>query len=363
MSERSQTISSHASSWATNTTVEQVAATMRKARSVVVTTHAKPDGDAIGSALAVARSLRHGGADVAVWLTGPLPRWTREMCDRTPEREFQPGRPLTPADGQVWENPDPDLAVVVDTGSWNQVAELRPWLEGRAERTIIMDHHLHGDAPMASRRIVDSTSASCTQVVAPVCAALMGASSAAGLPADVAEPLYLGLATDTGWFRYSSVTPATLRLAADLVEAGVNHTRLYRVIEQQDNAARWRLLGRALSSLVLHDIGGAGRIATMRLTLGDFRQTGADQNDMSGFADMVLTVASVEVSVVLSESPVAPGEPPLTKFSLRSKPGPGAVDVNAVAKKLGGGGHARAAGAKMRAGLDDAQRALLEALR
>ena len=78
---------------------------------------------------------------------------------------------------------------------------------------------------------------------------------------------------------------------------------------------------------------------------------------------MVLTVASVQVAAVLTENPVNPGEPPLTKFSLRSKPGPSAIDVNKVCQKLGGGGHARAAGAKARLELPAAKRAILEALK
>ena len=189
--------------------------------------------------------------------------------------------------------------------------------------------------------------------------AIAGVDSPAKLPRNVAEPLYLGIATDTGWFRHSSVTPATLRLTADLLQAGVDHTRLFRVIEQQDQASRWRLLGRALRSLELHD---NGRIALLSLTLEDFRDSGADRNDTSGFADMLLTVASVQLSVVFTEQESAPGREALTKLSLRSKPGPDAIDVNALASRLGGGGHARAAGAKINAPIDQARAIFLKAI-
>jgi phosphoesterase RecJ-like protein len=347
--------------WATNTTIKQLAADLRGAKSIVVTTHAKPDGDAMGSTLAVARSLEKAGVRAEIWLIGPIPRWAADVAGKTPIRELKPGAPGVFVDGKPAT--DPDLCVIVDTGTWSQLAELRPWLEPRAARTIVIDHHLQGDPPIATRRIVDSASASCTQVLAVLCVELCKTASAAKLPLEIAEPLYLGLATDTGWLRYSSVTPATLRLAADLIEVGVDHTRLYMLIEQQQPAARWRLLAKALTSLELCGVHAKDDTAVMTLTLADFAATGADPNDTSGFADMLLTVASVQVAAVLIESAVGPGEPPLTKYSLRSKPGPHAVDVNRVCQKIGGGGHARAAGAKAKLALPAAKQALLDALK
>ena len=341
--------------WKTNTTVDEVAGTLRAAKSLVITTHGKPDGDAIGSTVALARSLMACGVSVEVWYIGPVAEWTAEFTRGVKLREFAPGKPV-----EIAGLPDPDLSVVVDTGSWTQVAELKPWLVGRAGKTINIDHHLHGDAEMSSKRIVETACASCTQVLAPLCVKLLGVASVAKLPLEIAEPLYLGLATDTGWLRYSNVTPDTLRLAAELIEAGVDHTRLYRVIEQQDKPSRWQLLGRALNSLKLED---GGRVATMVLSLKDFAETGSDATETSGFADMVLAVSTVQVSAVLTETAVSAGEPPLTKISFRSKPGPNAVDVNAVANTIGGGGHARAAGAKTRTDLEAARKLVVEKLR
>jgi phosphoesterase RecJ-like protein len=350
-----------ASSWTSNITNAALASALRTAKSVVVTTHAKPDGDALGSALALGRALAKAGVKPEIWLVGPVPRWCDEFGCAIPIRELKPGTPMVFLDGKPAS--DPDLVAVVDTGSWTQLSELKPFLEPRADRTVVVDHHLQGDAAVGTRRLIDSKSASCTQVLAPLCVALIGVASAAALPLEIAEPLYLGLATDTGWLRYSSVTPATLRLAADLIECGVDHTRLYMLIEQQQAVGRWHLLGRALRTLELSSTRGKDDAATMSLTLADFAQTGADPNDTSGFADMLLTVASVQVAAVMIESAVNPGEPPLTKYSLRSKPGPHAVDVNQVCQKLGGGGHARAAGAKARLALPAAKAALLEALK
>jgi phosphoesterase RecJ-like protein len=302
--------------------------------------------------MAVCRSLRLVGVDASVWYVGPTPRWLPEIAGDTPHSVLPPGAPATPG-------PAPDAVVVTDTGSWTQLAELADWLRPLRDRTTIVDHHLHGDGEAARMRLIRTTDAASTQVIAPVCAELLGV-PAARLPRDVAQALYLGLATDTQWFRLSNVTPATMRLGADLLEAGAEHTKLYETIEQQDSAARYRLLGRALSSLELHH---DGTVALMRLTLRDFADCGADRNDTGGFADMVQHIGSVRVAGVLTEGETRPGDPPLTKVSLRSKPGPGAVDVNAVTRALGGGGHARAAGAKMPGvPLDEARRRLLALL-
>lgn len=355
-----------AAAWASSADAAQIAQFLRDAGrsgAVLITTHAKPDGDAIGSTTALARALIHAGARAEIAVAGPLPRWVPEMTRGLTLHELLPGKPATLVGGPPFR-PSAAAYAVVDTGSWSQLAEMRPVLEGQAARTVLVDHHLHGDADVGDLRLIDPRCASATQALAPVCCRLCGVDEpcAAKLPLPIARALYLGLATDTGWLRYSSVTPATLRLAADLLETGVDHTELYRMIEQQDEPARWRLLGRALGTLSLHTARGRDDVAVMTLSSADFAATGATRNDTNGFADMVLTVASVEVSVVLTEQDVPAGEPPLTKLSFRSKPGPHAVDVNAAAQTLGGGGHARAAGGKVKAPLAEAKRQVLAAL-
>lgn len=349
-----------------NASPSEIASTLKRARSAVVISHAKPDGDAVGSTLAIARTLSACRIDTEIWYVGPNPRWLDGVARGTPRRQFLPMDPLSPADGKSWTTPgpSPDVVVVVDTGSWQQLAELRPWLQGKSGRTVLIDHHVYGDADVADLRLIRSSAASCTEVLAPVCCTMLDKGSPATLPHEIAEPLFLGLATDTGWFRFNSVTPATLRLAADLIEAGVSHTDLYRIIEQQDTISRWRLLGRSLESVELHDIGSpAGKLAISTLRLKDFSETEADRNDTGGFADMVLSVAEVGASIVLTEGAVSPGEQPLTKISVRSKPGPNAIDAGALTKRLGGGGHTLAAGARLRIGLDEARRTVLEAAR
>ncbi len=344
--------------WGSTTDATGVAARLSAARRAVIVTHGKPDGDAVGSTLAVARALALRGAWAEVWFIGPTAPWVEPLVGKTPSRVFEPATPA------VGPKPDDfDTLVCVDTGTWSQLAEFKGWMPAFSNRAILIDHHLHGDADVASTRLVETKAASCTQVLAAVLCRFLGHDSASQLPLEIAEPLYLGLATDTGWFRYSSVTRETMVLGGDLLAAGVNHTGLYRVIEQQDQPGRWKLLGRALSSLEIH---AGGRVALQTLRAKDFTDTGATRNDTTGFADMVLAVNSVQASAVIVEGEDnggGSGAGPVSKISMRTKPGPDAIDANRLLQSLGGGGHARAAGAKVSASLEETKRRLLELLK
>lgn len=342
-------------SWTSNTTLADIARTLAAASSVLVTTHVKPDGDAVGSSLALVRALLRKGANAQAVYFGPKPGWLKAVLGPTPALDL---------DTKTQPAFEPDSIVVIDTGSWVQIEPIAPWLKTRTDRTIVVDHHRHGDPGVSRRRHVDVSAAAVCQSAAEICRLILGLERVGQLPVEIAEPLYLGLATDTGWFRHSNVTPAVMRLAGDLIEAGVDHNRLYQLIEQQDTPARLRLIQRALASLELFD---ADSIAVMTLTRDDFSKSGAASADSGGLVDLPQSIASVRAVAVLTEAD--PGEygkndgAVLTKISLRSKHGPTAVDVNAVAQTLGGGGHARAAGAKLPLPLSEAKAKVLAALR
>lgn len=336
--------------WACTLTVDDAARAIRAASRVVLLTHSKPDGDAIGATLALARALRLAGVDAAPAYSGPWVHAFDEIVGDTPIIH-------TGAEAiDRGDLGDPDLVVVVDTGSWSQVAEARAFLRARAERTIVVDHHLQGDPDMTPRRLLDTTAAAACEILAPVCAAILD-TPVSRLPREVAEPLYLGVATDTGWFRHSNVRPRTLRIAADLLEAGVRHAMLFQIVEQRDRAARLLLLGRALHGVELH---ADGRVALMTLTREDFQAAGAGPEDTGGISDKPLAVETVIVSALLTAFDAGH-----TKISLRSKAGPdgrAALDVNQLAGALGGGGHAQAAGVRLDLPIDEARGRLLGAL-
>lgn len=337
--------------YTTNTDIADAAAWLSATESIVITTHFKPDGDAVGSSLALARALRHHRPDIEVeiWYAGAIPDFLAEIAADTPTRHLDTDPPS--------EADDPEAFVIVDTGSWSQLEFVRNFAAARRDRTLIIDHHLRGDAEIADRRIIETAAPAAAQIIAELCGHMLGL-PASKLPVDVATPLYLGIATDTGWFRYSNATPTMFRLVADLLEAGVASTDLYRLIEQRDRVSRLRLFGRALSKLEMHN---NNTVALVMLDAQDFTDTGGAPGDTGGFADRMLAVESVRVAVVLTESSDHAGAP-VTKISFRSKPGVDEVDVNQVAGTLGGGGHARAAGARLPSNLADTRDAVLKAL-
>ncbi len=339
--------------YTTNATLAEIAERLKAARRVVLLTHSKPDGDAVGSTLAVARALCRLGIEATPVYLPPWPPRMDSVVGSTRVLHEHKG---------LWDQPwlrEVDTVAVLDTGSWNQIADARSWIEPRAKDTVLVDHHSHGDGEIAALRHIEPTSASACELAAELCRLLLGARSFRDLPADVAEPLYLGVATDTGWFRYSNMKPATLRLAADLIDAGVDHNRLYRRIEQADTAHRLELVRRALENLELLD---GGRAALITITKADVSACHATQDEVGGLTDLPQTVGSVRVVGVVTEL-----EDRLTKISFRSKAaddGQREIDVNALAKQFNGGGHLHAAGAKVKLPLAEAKglvaRALIE---
>lgn len=354
------TMDATSGTWTPTVSVGEMADWIGSMRTAVLLTHVKPDGDALGSTLALARTInltrRTTGAISAAecWYAAPMPEWAPVLMGSTKVRVIEPGQPVPAAF-------DPEAVVICDTGSWNQLDPFRTFIEERLERTAIIDHHLQGDAEIADHRLLDTTAAAAVQPVAAVCCRLLGLDSPARLPVEVATPLYVGLATDTGWFRHSNVDGRVMRLAADLLEAGVDHAGLMELIEQNDRPSRLRLMQRALASLELVP---AKYAAIMSLKTEDFRIAGSAPGESGGFIDIPRTVPSIRVTVLLTEQEDAQGV--FTKVSMRSKPtgwdGRDPVDVNAVCQTLGGGGHARASGARIRAPLAEAKQRVIEAL-
>jgi len=230
-------------------------------------------------------------------------------------------------------------------------------LRQRHDRVVGIDHHSNGN-DVASMRLVDITAASTTQMLVPVIEA-MGCELTGG-SGGVAEALFIGLATDTGWFRYPSAGAEAMRLAARLLDLGVDQPRLFQTIEETFRPQRLAIMARALTSL---EFALDGEVAIMTLRPEDFRETGGVAQDIAELVNLPMGVASVRVSVLLSQ--LSSGR---TKLSFRSKPdvsgGANArlVDTNALAQRFGGGGHVHASGAAVTMDVDDTRKALLAAL-
>lgn len=339
------------SAWETNTSIEEIASFLADKERIVVVTHARPDGDAAGSSLALVRALNRASKTrrASVWYTGGPPAWLDTLAGDAPFHVLE---------GDKTPDVEPDAVVVVDTGSWKQLDHLADWVRSHTEITTVIDHHLEGNPDVAPRLHVAKEAAAAVQPVCELALALLKLKSASELPVSIAELIYTGLATDTGWFRHSNVRPAVFELAADLLRAGVDHPKLLATIDQGDRPARLRVMAEALGTLELFD---RDRVAIMSLTTEAIHRSGAGSSDTGGFSELGLKIASVRVSATLTEVEIA-GSGPATKISFRSKAGPGMIDVNEVAKTLGGGGHANASGARIGLPIEQAKPQVVAAI-
>jgi phosphoesterase RecJ-like protein len=335
--------------YAANLDVPAAADLLRRADTLTLLTHAKPDGDAYGSVVALAATLRHLGKTVHAAFAPPLPRSFEQM----------PGHELAITTRSPDELPaSADLLVVVDTGARSQLGPLPGVFDAqqRAGRpTLIVDHHLHGDLP-AEHRLIDADRAANCELVAELIDALAGdllAPGPGGVSVDgptgraIATALYLGIATDTGWFRFPNTTPATHRLAARLIEHGVDHANLFNASENDNRPEKLALVTAALNALeYLH----GGRVALMTVGPADFERTGAAYEETERLVDYPQIVGSTRAVALVAEV-FSPDGRHLTRVSLRSKPalagGEPAINVAAIAATLGGGGHFHAAGVKL----------------
>jgi phosphoesterase RecJ-like protein len=327
---------------------QQIIDVLNKSRRVLVTTHVRPDGDALGTSAALVLAMRARGIEAEVLLLSHLPtKYSfiyRELCIAHVDVE------------QGW--PDDfdvnrfDALLVADTGTWSQLPGLKERLAGWTKPRLVLDHHLTQE-DWADVKLVTTDAAAAAEVAAE----LLDAWGVA-FDKDIAAALFLGVASDTGWFQFSNTRPYTLRLAARLMEAGVDTDKLYQLLYQNERAERVALQTRAQESLEILE---NGRLATMRVRRADFLETKANVPDTENLINIPLQIRTVEVSLLFTE-PLEDGQP--VRVSLRSK---GGVDVARFAEQFGGGGHARASGLKLDGPFDAAcesvTRTMIEELR
>ena len=332
-------------SYQTTTTFDAIAKRINEAKKITLTTHRKPDGDAIGSVVGMYRALRSIGCDAEVLIIGPLEHGLSIIAGDTPIRLFEDaGLP----DG------DPDLIIVVDTGAWSQLEAIEPWLREHAEKIVGLDHHANGD-DVAGDRIVDVSAAAAAQVVMDLLDTMnIDLGSGDGC---IAEALFVGLATDTGWFRYSNADARCFADASKLLQHDLNRYDIYRSLEETARPAKMSLLQRMLASLEI-----VSNVAIMSLRSTDFSETGGESTDLVGLVNTPMVIEGVQAAVLLTDS-----NPGITKMSFRSKPAlpskpSSLIDVNQLAGHFGGGGHIHAAGARVKEPLEAVKAKLIELL-
>jgi phosphoesterase RecJ-like protein len=304
----------------------QITAALEGSKNVLVTTHVRPDGDALGSLSAMVLALRAKGVACNSLLLSHWPTKYAFLKDELGIPYFDAEK-AWPADLDLSSY---DTLLVVDTGTWSQLPGLKEKLEGFAGRKIVIDHHLTQES-WADLRLVVKDAAAAVEIVAELIETW-------GLKFDkaIATALFVAVTTDTGWFQFSNTRPYTLRLGALLLEAGVDMDAIYKRLYQAERQERVRLQTRAMQSLELLD---EGRLAVMTLRKKDFAESQANVPDTENLINVPMQIGSVEVSVLVTE-PIDFGP---VRVSLRSK---GKVNVSKFAEQFGGGGHARAAGLK-----------------
>jgi bifunctional oligoribonuclease and PAP phosphatase NrnA len=321
---------------------EKILKVLSTCRKVLITTHVRPDGDALGTAAAMSLGLRQKNIASEVLLLSALPPKYDFVFAENGIR-YHEAEATWPAELSL---NDFDALLVVDTGTWSQLPGLKERLVDFAGQRLVIDHHLTQE-DWADLKLVRTDAAAAGEIVGELIIRW-----GVTLDKPIAAALFLAIVSDTGWFQYSNTRPETMRLGAKLMEVGVDTDNIYQRLYQNERLERLALQTRALQSLeVLAD----GRLAIMGVRRADFAATGAATNDTEGLINIPLQVRSVEVSILMTE----PMDDSAIRVSLRSK---GSVDVARFAERFGGGGHARAAGLKLATEFEAAHDLLVAAL-
>jgi phosphoesterase RecJ-like protein len=308
-------------------TLQQIVEVMRARPRFVIASHIRPDGDAIGSQMAMAYALRHLGKHVRVIGRDAAP---------PPLREF-PGvdqiEILTHVD-------DPgDAVVVMESGDL-----ARTGVTGLDRGYVInIDHHV-GNSMYGALNWFDVSAAACGEMVFDLVGAL-------GVPLshDIAVHLYVAILTDTGSFHHSNITPRTFDICRQCVEAGVDPSAVARSVFDNNNLGRLKLMGAVLSRMQLDS---TGRLATVSVDEVLVTACQGTYEDTEGLINLPLTVRDIQAVVFFKE--VGPGD---WRVSMRSK---GDVNINAVAREFGGGGHKNASGCSASGSLEQLKRVFQE---
>ncbi len=310
---------------------------VRRHQHFVLTTHIRPDGDGLGSMLALADTLEAPPLSKTVRMTvaSVLPPRYDFLDPARRIRRFE-----TP--GALYR--DAEAAIILDTGTWNQLGEFGEFLRSRPIAKAVIDHHLTQD-DLGAIRLVDTTAEATGRLVHEAILALE-----APISGPAAHCLFVALAMDTGWFRHNNTTPATFTLAADLGRAGARPTEAYECLFEQNTLGRLKLMGLVLARLqVTHQ----GQVAYTEICRDDYAATGAVPQDSEDLIKYTRSIGGVEVGLLFMEQPRGG-----VKISFRSR----RVDVAHLAEQFGGGGHRLASGAILETSLDEARRRVLAAV-
>ncbi len=315
--------------------MQAVVTALREHERFVVAAHENPDGDALGSLLAMHLALEQLGKESAMFVPGeaPLPgEYTflpLERVRREPPQDHA-DRVLVAVDCAKEERLGPDPALL----------EASPF-------TVDIDHH-HDNTRFGDVNLIVADASSTGEILSDVFHELE-----VEITPEIAEPLYVALVTDTGRFQYANTSPKALRLAADLIDAGADWHKVFQTVYENVQFAKLKLLARALERAEVHS---GGRLVISHLRKNDFVEVGAAEPYSEGIIDYLRAVEGAMVAALIREPPR--GDGPAHRVSLRASVDE--IDVSVIARKSQGGGHRQAAGFSSELSLDELKRFIVE---
>jgi phosphoesterase RecJ-like protein len=310
----------------TSPEIARIVDAVRARRRFVLSSHARPDGDSIGSQLAMAYALREMGKEATVVNADPAP---------PPLMAFPGVRDIILApqvDGEF------DAAIIMECGDLK-----RTGVSGLERSFVInIDHH-PGNTGYGQINWFDASAAACAELVYDLVLAL-------GVPLtkEIATHVYLAILTDTGSFHYSGISPRTFQICKECLEAGVDPVLVARSVYDSNNMGRLKLFGAVLGAM---QIDQTGRIAIVYVDHEMARAAGGSYEDTEGLVNLPLTVKEIEAVIFFKQE-----KGDQYRISLRSK---GDIDIGVIAKEYGGGGHKNAAGLTVSGPIEELQKTLV----
>lgn len=312
---------------------------VRKHKRFILTSHVRPDGDSLGSQLAMAETLEKMGKETLLLNQDPVPH-TLTFLD--PDGKVVPLAELPESKKEFAENAD--CHIILDLSSWSQLGAVADLYRDADREKIIIDHH-NSKKDLPGHYFLDPDAEATGSLV-------FEAIECSGVPMSKSTAFFLmtAIATDTGWFRFSSVKPSTFRIVAALMERGVVPAELYRLTNEQETLARLRLIGRALDHIETHH---QGDVMFTWLLQKDFDEVGAHRADSEDIVNELLKIKGAKEAIIMVEQKSG-----IFKVSFRSRC---AVDCSLLAAKFNGGGHPQAAGASCDLPFRESKQALIRA--
>lgn len=306
-----------------NEELREIGAKLREAKSVLLFPHIQMDGDALGSAAALCRGLRNAGKDAWILTEDEIPKYIHFLDEGY----------CTADQKKIAE---PDVCMCIDCGEVSRFPK-REKAFFRGKTTICLDHHATSE-PFADFNCIDGKSAAAAELVYRLLKQMDLAPDR-----EMAEALYTAISSDTGHFRYSNTTADTLRIAADLCDAGIDAAGIAVKLYQNVPLSKLKITNRILDTM---EIFAEGKAAMAFVNAEMLEENGARLEDAEGVVDTLRDIQGVEIAAFVKEK-----EPNKVKVSMRAKTG---ADVAQIACRFKGGGHVKAAGCTIEASLSEA---------